>query len=167
MAKKSKQHYIDNESFTEAVIEYSKKCKEAEERGLERPKMSEYIGKCIYDISSHLAYRPNFNGYSWKDDMISDAYENICKYLSNFDAEKMIEKGKKPNAFAYVTQIAYFAFLRRIEKEKKQSMVKDKVLENSGLFGEIASMQEGDDTEYYNQFVHNIMNNPDYNPKED
>lgn len=162
-----KNDYIDNEEFTKEVIKYAEACKKAELAGKSKPKMSNYIGESIYKIANGLANKPNFRNYTYLDEMVSDGIENVCKYLSNFDAEKMEKKGKKPNAFAYVTQIIYYAFLRRLEKEKTQSEIKNKSLEHSGLFEEIAATQSQDGTNYYNNYMHNILNNPEYNPKEE
>lgn len=125
MAKKAKRNYVNNAHFYEAMSEYKKACDEAENCGDEYPRIPNYIGECLYQISNRLATKPNFSGYSYKDEMISDGLENAIMAVKNFDPEK------SKNPFAYFTQVIYFAFLRRIEKEKKQLYVKHKVVENS------------------------------------
>ena len=120
----SKKHYVNNEKFLEQMKEFRFKVQHAKENGLQRPRVPEYIGECIFKIASHLARKPNFANYTFKDDMISDGVENCLLYIDNFDPEK------SSNPFAYFTQIIYYAFLRRIQKEKKQLYVKYKSMEN-------------------------------------
>ena len=120
----SKKHYVNNEKFLEQMKEFRIKVKYAKENNLQRPRVPEYIGECIFKIASHLARKPNFANYTFKDDMISDGVENCLLYIDNFDPDK------SSNPFAYFTQIIYYAFLRRIQKEKKQLYVKYKSMEN-------------------------------------
>jgi DNA-directed RNA polymerase specialized sigma subunit len=120
----SKSHYVDNEKFLEQMKKFRKMVYEAKESGKQRPRVPEYIGECIFKIASHLARKPNFANYTFKDDMISDGVENCLLYIDNFDPDK------SSNPFAYFTQIIYYAFLRRIQKEKKQLYVKYKSMEN-------------------------------------
>jgi len=129
--KKNTNHYIDNKQFYAAMIEWKEKIKEAENTDEPTPPVSEYIGKCFIDIAEHLAYRPNFMNYPYKEEMIGDGIENCILYAHNFDPEK------SKNPFSYFTQIIYYAFLRRIEKEKKNSYIKYKMLEmndENGLY---------------------------------
>ena len=127
MAKKQKgAHYVNNAEFLEAMKEWKGKCKEAEELGDPQPPVSNYIGECFLKIANHLSYRPNFINYTYREEMISDGIENCLQYCSNFNPEK------SKNPFAYFTQIIYYAFLRRIQKEKKQLEIKGKILERSG-----------------------------------
>ena len=123
---KKKQHYVDNQKFLAAIIEYKRRVQVAEEKGLEKPRVNDYIGGCFLKIANHLSFRPNFINYMYKDDMICDGIENCLQYIDNFDPEK------SKNPFAYFTQIIYYAFLRRIQKEKKQLEIKGKILERSG-----------------------------------
>lgn len=131
MTTKSKaqqqEHYVNNKEFTAAVIEYNQQVKEALDRDENKPMMSEYIGECIYKIATRLSTRPNFINYTYRDEMICDAIENCIQYIGNFNREK------SNNAFAYVTQICYYAFLRRIQKEKKQVFIKQQVLSETGI----------------------------------
>ena len=141
MSKKSKSvHYVDNKKFLAAMIEFKEKCKVAEDDGDDRPPVSNYIGECFLKIATHLSFRPNFINYTYRDDMISDGIENCLQYVSNFNPEK------SNNPFAYFTQIIYYAFLRRIAKEKKQTHVKNKIIENSQYESWVT--MAGDDTSY-------------------
>ena len=129
---KKKEHYVNNKEFLEALVVYRSKVRKAKELGQDRPKVPNYIGECFLKIATHLSYRPNFVNYMFKDDMVCDGIENCLQYIDNFDPEK------SSNPFAYFTQIIYFAFLRRIQKEKKQLDIKNKLLEKSG-FDEVFS----------------------------
>ena len=131
MAKK-KEHYVNNKEFLEALVIYRKEVHTAAEEGKPHPKVPDYIGECFLKIATHLSYRPNFVIYMFKDDMICDGIENCLQYIDNFDPSK------STNPFAYFTQIIYYAFLRRIQKEKKQLDIKNKLLEKSG-FDEVFS----------------------------
>ena len=111
---KKAEHYVNNKEFTQAVSEFNEKVKLAEWKGKTPPRMTEYIGECIYKIATRLSTRPNFINYTYRDEMICDAIENCIQYLGNFNIEK------SSNAFAYVTQICYYAFLRRIRKKRNK-----------------------------------------------
>jgi|TARA_R100000030_G_scaffold65686_1_gene50015 DNA-directed RNA polymerase specialized sigma subunit len=124
---KKKEHYVNNKEFLEALVVYRKKVNEAKNSGEPHPKVPDYIGECFLKIATHLSYRPNFVNYMFKDDMICDGIENCLQYIDNFDP------AKSTNPFAYFTQIIYYAFLRRIQKEKKQLDIKTKLLEKSGF----------------------------------
>lgn len=124
---KKKEHYVNNKEFLEALVIYRKKVNEAKNSGEPHPKVPDYIGECFLKIATHLSYRPNFVNYMFKDDMICDGIENCLQYIDNFDP------AKSTNPFAYFTQIIYYAFLRRIQKEKKQLDIKTKLLEKSGF----------------------------------
>lgn len=126
MAKK-KNHYVDNERFLLEIKEYKKQCKIAAEAGQDKPRLSEYIGKCIYLIAENLAHKPRFMNYSFVDEMKSDAIENCLMYFDNFDADKY------SNPFAYFTQIIYYAFHRRINKEEKNRYIIYKKFQESVL----------------------------------
>jgi hypothetical protein len=151
MDKKQKNvHYVDNKKFHEALIQYKKKIKEAEDAGLPKPRIPNYIGDCFLKIATHLSYRPNFVNYMYRDDMISDAVENAVQYIHNFDPEYISPKtGGRMNPFAYFTQICYFAFLRRIGKEKKQVEIKEKILERTS-FDEVFTADEHYNSSDYN-----------------
>lgn len=117
-------HYVDNKKFLEALNEYRAQVLEAKDKGLEKPIVSRYLGECFIKIATHLSYKANFINYTFKDDMISDGIENCLTAVEKFDP------ARSSNPFAYYTQIIYFAFIRRIQKEKKQTATKYKMLEN-------------------------------------
>ena len=120
------EHYVNNKEFLEALVVFKAKCLAAKEAGEQRPQISNYIGECFLKIATHLSYKPNFVNYMFREDMICDGIENCLQYIDNFDPTK------SSNPFAYFTQIIYYAFLRRIQKEKKQMEIKNKILEKSG-----------------------------------
>ena len=124
---KKKEHYVNNKEFLAALIDYRHDVAIAKNKGEPKPRVPEYIGDCFLKIATHLSYRPNFVNYMFKDDMICDGIENCLQYIDNFDPEK------SQNPFAYFTQIIYFAFLRRIQREKKQLDIKTRILEKSGF----------------------------------
>ena len=109
------------------MIDWNNGCKQAKEFGVDPPPISNYIGECFLKIATHLSYRPNFINYTYREEMISDGIENCLQYVHNFNPEK------SDNPFAYFTQIIYYAFLRRIQKEKKQAHVKNKMIENMNV----------------------------------
>ena len=115
-------HYVNNKDFLDALIKHRDACAVAKEEGKDKPIVSNYIGDCILKIATHLSYKPNFINYSYRDDMILDGVENCIQYIDNFNPDK------SSNPFAYFTQIIYYAFLRRIAKEKKQSYIKGKLI---------------------------------------
>jgi DNA-directed RNA polymerase specialized sigma24 family protein len=117
-------HYVNNEQFLQEMVAYRKLVDEAIEQKNERPRVPEYIGTCLFKIATHLARKPNFANYTFKEDMVSDGVENCLLYIDNFNPEK------SKNPFAYFTQIIYYAFLRRIQKEKKHLYIKYKCMEN-------------------------------------
>lgn len=121
------KNYVDNKKFTEDVIKYVASVNKALELKQPRPRMNNYIGSCIYEIATHLAYKPNFINYTYRDEMVGDGIECCVKYIHNFNSEK------SRNAFSYVTQIIFYAFLRRIKKEKKQQYIKYKLFEREGI----------------------------------
>ena len=147
MVKKKTIHYVDNKKFLEAIIERKQSVREAEELGETKPQVSNYLGECILKIANHLSYRPNFINYTYRDEMISDGIENSLMYIDNFDPEK------SRNPFAYFTQIIYFAFVRRITKEKKQQKIKDKLLKTSNIADLIATQPHDDEADYQSRYV--------------
>jgi len=124
--KQKTEYYVNNKEFLEALIVYKSKVIAAKESGADRPIVPRYIGECFLKIATHLSYKPNFVNYMFREDMICDGIENCLQYIDNFDPEK------SKNPFAYFTQIIYYAFLRRIQKEKRQLEIKSKILEKSG-----------------------------------
>lgn len=133
---KNPKHYVNNADFLEALIQYRDACKEAKKENKEDPQIPNYIGECFLKIAEHLSRKPNFISYSFRDEMIADGIENCLMYFRNFDPDK------SKNPFAYFTQIIYFAFLRRIMKEKKQLYVKYKATEQFGILDEGALFED-------------------------
>jgi hypothetical protein len=145
--KKKSNNYIDNKKFYAEMIIYRRLYDESVAAGEPRPIVSRYIGECIMLIATRLATRPNFVGYSYKDEMISDGIENCLAYIHNFNPDK------STNPFAYFTQIIYYAFLRRIQKEKKQLYIKHKSFENSMIMNTLVDMAPEDKSHYSAAFI--------------
>ena len=145
MAKRKRsEHYVNNKEFLYAIVEYKAKVREAVEAGKPKPRITNYLGSCFLKIATHLSYKPNFVNYMFKDDMVCDGIENCVQYINNFNPEK------SSNPFAYFTQIIHYAFLRRIQKEKKQLEIKTKIIEKSG-YSEVFSddgMMAGSESDY-------------------
>ena len=134
------EHYVNNKDFLAAIVEYRMRVRKAAQKenpditdeelknwsSPNKPRITNYLGECFLKIATHLSYKPNFVNYMFREDMICDGIENCLQYIDNFDPEK------SKNPFAYFTQIIYYAFLRRIQKEKKQLEIKGKILERSG-----------------------------------
>jgi hypothetical protein len=124
--RKRSEHYVNNKEFLAALIKYREDKEIAEIQGKPKPPIPRYIGECFLKIANHLSFKPNFVNYMFKEDMISDGIENCVQYIHNFNPEK------SQNPFAYFTQIIHYAFLRRIQREKRQLEIKNKILERSG-----------------------------------
>lgn len=131
-------HYVDNKKLYESIVEYRTKVLESKKTGEPKPVIPEYIGHCVLLIANRLSTKPNFINYPFREEMVSDGIENCICYIDNFDPFK------SDNPFAYFTQIIYFAFLRRIQKEKKQLYIKHKTLENSMIFNELITQGSED-----------------------
>jgi hypothetical protein len=144
MSDKKTKHYVNNADFLAALIEYKKQCDEAKKKNKPEPAIPNYIGECFLKIADHLSRKPNFISYSFRDEMIADGIENCLMYFRNFDPDK------SKNPFAYFTQIIYYAFLRRIMKEKKQLYVKYKATEQIGILDEFEMLEDSDGN--YRQF---------------
>ena len=154
-----KPHYVNNKEFLAAMVEWNNRCKEAKQQGKNPPPITNYIGECFLKIANHLSYRPNFINYTYREEMISDGIENCLQYVHNFNPEK------SNNPFAYFTQIIYYAFLRRIQKEKKQTHVKNKYIENMNIMPEDYGGEEFDNP-YVDYLQKNFLPEEDvYKPK--
>ena len=132
MKPKEKPHYVSNRDFSNAVVEYCTTVKEAKEQGDAHPVVTNYIATCFLKIAEGLSHKGNFVRYTYREEMVMDAVENCLKAIENYDIEAATRSGK-PNAFAYFTQISWYAFLRRIQKEKKQQDIKMKFLAESDI----------------------------------
>jgi len=133
---RKKQHYVDNEKFLEVMGDYRERFLQAKDNDTERPIIPDYAGECFLKIAERLSHRPNFINYAFREEMVSDGIENCVMYASNFNPEK------STNPFAYFTQIIYFAFLRRIEKEKKQLYIKYKTMQEYSSLEDHVDMGE-------------------------
>ena len=145
MAKRRRsEHYVNNKEYLAAIVAYKLSILEAEKLDQPKPRITNYLGSCFLKIATHLSYKPNFVNYMFKDDMICDGIENCVQYINNFNPEK------SSNPFAYFTQIIHYAFLRRIQKEKKQLEIKTKIIEKSG-YSEVFTddgMMAGSESDY-------------------
>ena len=135
MASKPKKNYINNSDFLQALIDYKERRKENPNEPIPN-----YIGECFMKIAEGLSHKPNFINYTYRDEMIGDGIENCLMYFDNFNPEK------SKNPFAYFTQIIWYAFLRRIDKEKKQTYIKYKATEQFGILDEMEMMENEDGT---------------------
>lgn len=132
MKPKDRPHYVNNAEFSQSVVDYVQEVREAKANGNTLPVVPDYIAGCFLRIAEGLSHKSNFIRYTYREEMVMDAVENCLKAIENYNLEAATRTGK-PNAFAYFTQISWFAFLRRIAKEKKQQDVKFKFLEQSGI----------------------------------
>lgn len=139
MKPKEKPHYVSNKDFSNAVVEYCTTVKEAKEQGKPHPVVTNYIATCFLKIAEGLSHKGNFVRYTYREEMVMDAVENCLKAIENYDIEAATRSGK-PNAFAYFTQISWYAFLRRIQKEKKQQDIKMKYIAEA----HIGAFMDGD-----------------------
>ncbi len=149
----TKVNYVDKVQFLNALRDYKKAVRIAKRQGQPKPKIPDYVGECILKMTTKIASRPNFSNYIFREDMEGDAIENCLLYLDNFDPNNI-----KGNPFGYFSKIIWYAFLRRIAKEKKQYYIKFKSIQNSSLF-EASSRQTHDKGVYDNTFVKFIQEN--------
>ena len=150
--RKRSEHYVNNKEFLAALIKYREDKEIAEIQGKPKPPIPRYIGECFLKIANHLSFKPNFVNYMFKEDMISDGIENCVQYIHNFNPEK------SQNPFAYFTQIIHYAFLRRIQREKRQLEIKNKIIERSGyseVFDDNNSI-DGSNYSDYNSIKDNV-----------
>lgn len=154
MAAKS-NHYVNNADLLKALKEYKQLVKDAEESGDPKPQVSNYIGECILKIANHLSYKPNFINYTYREEMISDGIENCLMYIDNFNPDK------SSNPFAYLTQIIYYAFIRRIQKEKRQTLIKGKMIMEMP-FDAFDIQDHDDDGSYASSYLDFVRSNGVY-----
>jgi len=149
--EQKKQHYVDNKLFFAEMEKWKSEIDESDEVDDLPPMVTEYMGECFYKIATHLSYRPNFINYTYREEMIGDGIENCIRYAKNFNPEK------SKNPFAYFTQIIYYAFIRRITKEKKQTSIKQKIIDNTST--KTYDIMEGDDDVYSNTYMEFLRDN--------
>lgn len=153
----SKKHYVNNKALYEEMVKYKAATRKADAEGTNKPRVPDYVGICLMKICERLSHRPNFINYSYRDDMIADGIENCIAAVDNFDPDRY------DNPFAFFTMIAWNAFIRRIDKEKKQSYIKHKNFENSGIMDELyeqTRMEGGHSVQMKgNEFSNDIIRN--------
>jgi hypothetical protein len=155
----AKNHYINNKDFLKEMTAYRTAIRKAKRQGNPKPQIPRYVAECFMKIAENLSHKPNFLSYTFRDEMVADAIENCVMYVDNFDPSK------SSNPFAYFTQITYYAFLRRIQKEKKQLYVKYKSTETAGILDEFELNENEDGTfrqfelyENISEFIQNYEN---------
>jgi len=155
----AKNHYINNKDFLREMTKYRTAIRKAKRLGEPKPQIPQYVAECFMKIAENLSHKPNFLSYTFRDEMVADAIENCVMYVNNFD------QAKSSNPFAYFTQIVYYAFLRRIQKEKKQLYVKYKSTETAGILDEYELNENDDGTfrqfelyENISEFISNYEN---------
>lgn len=150
MKPKDKPHYVNNKEFSQAVVDYCRSLQEARDNGNTLPIVPDYIATCFLKICEGLSHKSNFVRYTYREEMVMDAVENCLKAIENYNIEAATRSGN-PNAFAYFTQISWYAFLRRIEKEKKQQDLKLKYIAEADMSAFIEENDEGG----YGDYSHN------------
>ena len=148
----SKQHYVNNAQFFQAIVEYKRLVKDSIEKGLDKPRISDYIGECLYKIANKLSTKPCFIGYSFRDEMISDGVENCIVYFDDYDPLK------SQNPFAYFTQIIFYAFLRRIGKEEKNRYIIYKNFQDTMTNNDISLFIDSEDKHMISTQVYDNIN---------
>lgn len=151
MSRKKTQHYVDNEKFYKAIVEYRKSVNKAKREKQDIPIITNYIGECLYKIAQHLSYSPNFINYTFRDEMVSDGIENCLLYFDNFNPRK------SKNPFTYFTTIIWYAFIRRINREQKMQYVKYKVFSNNISFVDIFNEMKNEDNSGENNNLNNVL----------
>ena len=159
MKPKEKPHYVNNREFSESVVDYCTQVKYAKDKGESIPVVTDYIAKCFLRISEGLSHKANFVRYTYREEMVMDAVENCLKAIENYDIEAATRSGK-PNAFAYFTQISWYAFLRRIQKEKKQQDIKMKYISEADASMFVDESSEGES--YGQPVVEGLRHRIDY-----
>ena len=161
MAKRSKNvHYVNNQEFSAAVVDYVGTVREAKDANKPIPVVTDYVATCFLRIAENLSHKSNFIRYTYREEMVMDAVENCLKAVENYDINASTRTGK-PNAFAYFTQIIWYAFLRRITKEKKQQDIKEKYLSQSGVEAFLAAEQGDMSTQVVTHFVDTLKDRID------
>ena len=156
MKPKEKPHYVNNADFSQAVVEYVQLSRSEREKGNSTPIVTNYIAECFLKIAEGLSHKANFVRYTYREEMVMDAVENCLKAIENYNLETATRTGK-PNAFAYFTQISWYAFLRRIEKEKRQQDIKVRYLSESGIEQLVADEINNDEAARQTQFFVNDL----------
>lgn len=160
MAKRKSIHYVNNADFSQAVVDYVTVLNEARKQEQPLPVVPDYIAQCFLRIAEGLSHKSNFVRYTYREEMVMDAVENCLKAIENYNLEAATRSGK-PNAFSYFTQISWYAFLRRIAKEKKQQDIKAKYITQSGIEEFIASTEDKQAKQVAQRFVDTLRDRID------
>jgi hypothetical protein len=155
---KDKPHYVNNKQFSLAIVEYVTSVNAAKTSCIEIPVVPNYIALCFLKIAEGLSHKSNFIRYTYREEMVMDAVENCLKAIYNYDIDTITRTGM-PNAFAYFTQICYYAFLRRIEKEKKQQDIKLRWIDRAGY--EEFVEENDDSSDHEHSFFDDLRNRID------
>ena len=131
------KHYINNHDFLDALIAYRRDSVMAKRRKQIMPRIPEFIGECFLKIATHLSYKPNFVNYTFREDMISDGIENCLVYMHNFNPKK------SKNPFGYFTSVIFYAFVRRIQRERKHTYLRYKLIEQAVISGDTQTTHAG------------------------
>jgi len=158
--KRASIHYVNNKDFSQAVVDYVRAVNEAKAKETELPIVPNYIASCFLKIAEGLSHKSNFIRYTYREEMVMDAVENCLKAIENYNVEAATRTGN-PNAFAYFTQISWYAFLRRIAKEKKQQEIKVKYITSSGIESYVTSEGDAASIAVINQFVDTLKDRID------
>ena len=150
MKPKDKPHYVNNKEFSQAVVDYCQTLQKARENSNELPVVTDYIASCFLKIAEGLSHKSNFVRYTYREEMVMDAVENCLKAIENYNIEAATRSGN-PNAFAYFTQISWYAFLRRIEKEKKQQDIKLKYISEADVSEFLEENEDGNQSPFVDQ----------------
>ena len=114
--KKKEEGYLSNNEMFKEVI----KCQLDDQ-------ISDKLGRMFMIMSRRIATKPNFSGYSYKEEMIGNGVVACCGALHKFDPDK------STNTFAYYTSIIHNAFIQILNKEKKQQDIRDALLVNQNM----------------------------------
>lgn len=159
-SKRANIHYVNNKEFSQAVVDYVRKLNEAKQSKQKLPIVPDYIASCFLKIAEGLSHKSNFIRYTYREEMVMDAVENCLKAIDNYNVDTATRTGN-PNAFAYFTQISWYAFLRRIAKEKKQQDIKLKYMTSSGIEEYIKIDATDNSVAVMNQFVDTLRDRID------
>lgn len=153
-------YYVNKAEFSAAVQAYCITVRDAKDNNKPIPIVPRYIAKCFLDICEGLSMRPNFNRYTFREEMAGDAVENCLRAIENYNIDATTRSGK-PNAFGYFTQIAWFAFIRRIVKEAKQQDIKMRYLQQSGIESMIADIDDPAAAQAIRAYIDTLRGNLD------
>jgi len=93
----------------------------------------ERFGEIILLMIKNILKKPNFSGYTWKEDFYSDATYRVLKYLHNFNHTKTSEKtGQTVNAFSYISQIIHNSIVYIINTNNQEIDITDKLSQTEG-----------------------------------